>query len=86
MLTFFTRYIRNILQLHFIHLRVQLYFFRGIVHGASGLTYKISKNLKNTHLNQIHNNNGYDNQPVQRPIRGQRYTGNRKIAQTTEEC
>ena len=31
MLTFYTRYIRNILQLHFIHLRVQLYFFRGIV-------------------------------------------------------
>ena len=33
-------YIRNILQLHFIHLRVQLHSFRRIVHGASGLTYE----------------------------------------------
>ena len=36
-------YIRNILQSHFIHLRVQIYFFRGVVHGASGLTYKIKQ-------------------------------------------
>ena len=36
-------YIRNILQSHFIHSHVQLYFFRRIVHGASGLTYKIKQ-------------------------------------------
>ena len=34
-------YIRNILQSHFIHLRIQLYFFRGIVQHINNVARKI---------------------------------------------
>ena len=75
-------YIRNIIQLHFIHLRVQIHSFRGIVHGASGLTYKYKQEPQAHKLELLHN--GYNQQPVRRPIHRQDRTGDREITQGTQ--
>ena len=64
--------------------RQQLYFFRGIVHGASGLTYKTKQEPQAHTLEPQLHQHGYNHQPVQHPIRRQGHTVNREIAQSTQ--